>query len=522
MKDTTNTPTPSGLPQAHGKRSHAVRWIICGVLAFPTAIALFYAVENFRGARAWNLYRAETQARGAVLDFAAVIPPPIPDSENGAMTPWVQSWFPKPRGGADPNWPELKTRAEARISHRKTDEHRHLIDLVAWKEALEAQQTGAAKKSPKIAERDRESTERAGAAPDVLQALTVYQPALDELREASKKPKIRYPIDYKLDAPFAILLPHLSKMRAITSVLGLQCSAKLALNKTDEAFSDVLLMFWLTESLRDEPFLINQMVRVSCLQTTAQAIWEGLNQQRWNEGQLAEFQSRLAKMDYISSLVHSLDAERGAGLISIEQMRKPNGIAQLLGPGLGEISPSDQAVLRFMPWLAPRGWFRFEAVNYCRALDAQVIDAIDVQKRKINKDQLHINTTSEEEQLKQATGLWLQHKIAAKLLLPAMGNAARKFTMGQVVADEAELACALERYRLAKGKLPETLPALVPQYLVKIPQDVLTGESLNYQRISDTEFSLRSIGWSRDELEEKNRQFRGAPSAENADWVWRN
>ena len=45
-------------------------------------------------------------------------------------------------------------------------------------------------------------------------------------------------------------------------------------------------------------------------------------------------------------------------------------------------------------------------------------------------------------------------------MLPALGNAARKFTMGQVVADEANLACALERYRLAKGKLPEALPAL--------------------------------------------------------------
>ena len=44
------------------------------------------------------------------------------------------------------------------------------------------------------------------------------------------------------------------------------------------------------------------------------------------------------------------------------------------------------------------------------------------------------------------------------------------------------LACALERYRLANGQFPETLDALVPKFVAKLPTDVITGTPLKYRR----------------------------------------
>ena len=498
----------------------AARWVLFACLAVPTGIALFYAVENFRGTRAWNNYRKEAEARGLNLSFAAHIPAPVPDAENGALTPWVQSWFPKPRANPDPFWPELKTKAEQRITRRKPDGQRHFTDLVAWKDAIESTiAAGETKSSKKFPERDRESAERMAVAPIVLNALVDYRPALDELRAASKKPRVRYPVDYRLDDPYAILLPHLAKIKAAVSVLGLQSSAELALNKSDDAFHDVLLMLWLAESLREEPFLINQLVRVACLQITTQTVWEGVAQQRWTDAQLKEFQAQFAKLDFFSSLNNSLSAERAGALLAIDQMRKRNAIKQILGPEFTGSAMSEQWAWEFLPWLAPRGWFRLETVNYCRAMDTQLLKAIDSEKRMIDKDRVSINTKRVEKDLGKGSALFLQHKMATKLLLPAVGTAARKFALGQVNADEAAVACAVERYRLARGKLPETLDVLVPDFMAKIPHDVLAGGPLQYRRLSDKEFSLSSVGWPKEEVDGGQRPF-GWTDTQRSDWVW--
>src|SRR5436190_5137801 len=391
MNDTHSTDAPlPDVPKPERMRFRPLRWVLFACLAVPTLIALLYAVENFRGARAWNHYRKQAESRGLALNFAAHVPPPVPDGENGALTPWVQSWFPKPFASSDAYWPELKKKAEERITHRKLGNNRHFMDLVAWKEALDAANANSGGKSKKFASRDRENSERMAAAPDVLNALVDYQPALEELRTASKKPSVRYPIYYNVEEPYAILLPHLAKIRNIVSELSLQSSAKLALNKSDAAFDDVLLMLWLTESVRDEPFLINQLVRVACLQMTAQAVWEGVAQQRWNDAQLKEFQSRLAKVDFFSSLIRSLNAERAGGLTAIEQMRKQNGRRQLMNAN--QATTSGQLTWEILWRLAPRGWFRLEAVNYGHAFDSQLTEALDEGKQTINKERVTVTT----------------------------------------------------------------------------------------------------------------------------------
>ena len=79
-----------------------IRWLfswrgvrrILIVLAWTvTIIALFYGEENWRGSHAWNQYRRELEARGEKVDFQEFIPKPVPDEQNFAATPMVQSWF---------------------------------------------------------------------------------------------------------------------------------------------------------------------------------------------------------------------------------------------------------------------------------------------------------------------------------------------------------------------------------------------------------------------------------------------
>ena len=61
---------------------------------------------------------------------------------------------------------------------------------------------------------------------------------------------------------------------------------------------------------------------------------------------------------------------------------------------------------------------------------------------------------------------------------------------------QAQVACTLERHHLARGEYPETLNSLVPKYSLVIPNDIVTGEPLQYRRIDPSTFALYSHGWN--------------------------
>ncbi len=86
-------------------------------------------------------------------------------------------------------------------------------------------------------------------------------------------------------------------------------------------------------------------------------------------------------------------------------------------------------------------------------------------------------------------------------------------------AQQARLACALERFRLSRGTFPETLAELVPDFMAAIPPDIMDGAPMRYRRTDDGSYELWSIGINR-----KDDQAAIDPklnAREQLDWVWR-
>src|SRR6185295_10812718 len=81
----------------------------------------------------------------------------------------------------------------------------------------------------------------------------------------------------------------------------------------------------------------------------------------------------------------------------------------------------------------------------------------------------------------------------------------------QTTLNQAVIACALERYRLAHGQYPETLEQLIPEYFRAIPKDVVRGLPMIYESEGKGEFVLRSVGPN-----QKNDHGK----AVSDDWVW--
>ena len=146
--------------------------------------------------------------------------------------------------------------------------------------------------------------------------------------------------------------------------------------------------------------------------------------------------------------------------------------------------------------LVPRGWFYLEQVSYNRAFDAYVRLGVDLASRRVDPQVIAQNEKAIEQSLQGGGSLFFGHRLMAAVLLPAIPQAYRKFAYFQTLVDEATLACALERYRLANGHYPDALADLTPQFVAKLPHDVITGEPLKYRRTDNGRFVLYSVGWN--------------------------
>ena len=82
--------------------------------------------------------------------------------------------------------------------------------------------------------------------------------------------------------------------------------------------------------------------------------------------------------------------------------------------------------------------------------------------------------------------------IARKLVSPH-SRVHRVVTRKLAKLQCARTALAVERYRLANGRLPDTLQELVPDFLASAPHDPFDGQQLRYRRLASG-YVVYSIG----------------------------
>ena len=93
-----------------------------------------------------------------------------------------------------------------------------------------------------------------------------------------------------------------------------------------------------------------------------------------------------------------------------------------------------------------------------------------------------------------------------------------KTANAQTIVNQAIIACALERYRLANGNFPDKLEAMTPQFISPLPHDVINGEPFHYRRAEGNQFTLYSVGWNLKGHDQSARKslFEG----KEGDWMW--
>jgi hypothetical protein len=165
---------------------------------------------------------------------------------------------------------------------------------------------------------------------------------------------------------------------------------------------------------------------------------------------------------------------------------------------------------------APGGWFEQNKLACCRMSFDLLVPIVNLKTRVVSPTVM-MQATNTCNGIRLTPYNWL-----TRLLVPELANFSARSARAQSFADMAHIAIALERYHLAHGNFPDTLDPLTPQFIEKVPHDVIGGQPLKYHRTENDRFVLYSVGW--------NERDDGGPVVlskdgktvnwKEGDWVW--
>ncbi len=512
-------------------------WLLL-LFAVPLVlVAVFYGEEDWRGARAWERFEKEQAALGvqAGPDFSHAIPAPVEDEENFAATPYWDYVFAQVRSSLVHYYGETNAYFQAKKALDKTGNNGLAnmgwadgisLDAARWASSVELEEILGPKSAshPRLA-----STNTTGMAAGLLARLAPFDAVLDELREAAPRRRSRFKVNYAADNPYGILLPHYSNLLQASRGLRMRSAAELALGRADAAAADVDLGMRLAQAIDSESFIFSGQVSLTMVAPCLRTIWEGMDRHQWSEAQLRQFEQRLAPLDLPSLARASLEGERMMGNTLLDFLQnQPGKAAEVLN--LQEMLNDGVPVAPPLLELIPSGWLAFERVNCNREM-------LHLERAGFEPEKATIRPKVVDEAAGRVKGwkaampaAFREHRLLAALLAPDTHAFLDRTAFAQTGVNLARVACALERYRLAKGEYPASLEALTPDWIKSVPRDIINGGPLHYLRSSGDAYRLYSVGWNeRDDGGEIVYQTTGSVGtskkhrvidADRGDWVW--
>ena len=431
-------------------------------------VMLFYAEEDWRGKRAWENCKRELEARGEVLDWNAYIPPPVPDSQNIFKAPKIAEWF---------------------VGRGKTDLSRRMQNPESGWFGAKDQITNRVQAEEYLTWSDH------------------FDSDFDLLREALKRPYARMDGDYAY--PPEMPIPNFLTVRSVAQTLAQRAHCYLLLNQPEQALEQLTLMRNACRLLEDPPTgktitLIAAMLDTAVTGLYAQIITEGLQLHLWREPELRVLQQQLAGINLLPFVVKGFQAERASNCQMIEDLLRDNNSWRMIKHGR-------------IP-LFPQGW-AYQNLVWIAKLDGVPIQLIDCTNQLIGVKGLDDASRRHSELVHPGPYTFL-----AAIAVPDFSKAWQTTAHNQTMVNETQTACALERYHLVHGQYPKTLDALVPQFIEKLPHDIIGGQPLHYHRMADGEFLLYSIGWNQvdDKGHESPTNQGSKVDYTKGDWVWKN
>ncbi len=308
----------------------------------------------------------------------------------------------------------------------------------------------------------------------ITQYLADNQEALELLHKGAAIEHSRYPVD--LSKGCVALMPHLSDLRTGIMLLNLEAVVHAENDKTQSAARSIKSIFGLARSLSKEPIFISQLVRIACQAFAISALEYAVNRTEFSDEQLVNLSQTLVNAEDPNAMSRTFVGERCAGL-SIFKMPA----AQI--PRVADGGSSSPLVVVAITLYKFAGLADMDAAIYLDTMN-DYIEALKLppQKRRGAADAVEAGFVKIS-----------RIHILLYIIMPALSRATTLDVRNVAQLHTARAGLAIERYRLAAGKLPDTLAELMPTYLDAVPKDPFDGKDLRYKKL-ETGFVVYSIG----------------------------
>jgi hypothetical protein len=347
-------------------------------------------------------------------------------------------------------------------------------------------------------------------AADYLAWSDQFAPEFDLIRKALQRPCSRMDGDYQ--RPFEIPLVNFVNVRNMAQTAAQRAQCCLLLRRPEQAFRELSLNFELRRLLASKStLLVAAMIDVAIAGLDAGVIADGLRLQAWREPELIALQEQLQQVRLLQSVAVSFQTERAAACHTLETT-SARDMAKLLSFGRPEEGfwKRVRNPVYLLLKLAPRGWVYLNLTTIA-TLQQQSVAIFGPQNQTLAPRQAAAVTR----EFQEAFSHWSPNNVLAAVTLPNFIRATQTTAQNQTWVNQALVVCGLERYRLAHGGYPESLDALVPQFVEALPSDVIGGQPLKYRRTEGGKFLLYSIGWN-----EWDEGGESSTDREKGDWVW--
>jgi hypothetical protein len=305
----------------------------------------------------------------------------------------------------------------------------------------------------------------------IAQYLSDNQQALKLLHEAAAIKNCRYPVDLSLG--HGTRIPYVIDIRRGARILNLEAVLHSENNKSRLAAHSVTSIFGIAHSLAKEPLLVSQLVCTACRGLAVSSLERIINRAEFADEQLVELTQTISNAEDRSTMSWAIAGERCMG-ISI--FKNP---ASFSSESFGKKMPP-APVLKLYKAI---GLADKEAIIYLDLMN----DYMKTIRLPLHQRRMAAKTV--EAKLKATSKIHiLPHEF-----MPAFSRVITINIRSIAHLRTARVALAVQRYRLATGKLPDTLADLVPTYLDIVPMDPFDGRPLRYEKL-ETGFVVYSIG----------------------------
>lgn len=288
----------------------AAMWLAGIAAALTVLLVVFYAEENWRGARDWAACQRELAAKGESLDLRQLAPPGKPEDDLSKRPIFAEFYQKVPP--VEPRIRRVNIYLESSESVERPKPSLYLagkpIILAEWQKFYRS-----------LGESNY-SQATATPAQDVLAVLQRFDPEMGEVDSAVSNPNAYWPVSY--DNPYGDPLGGITAMINVSMVLQLRGIAHLENNQADLAEKDYLSSLRLNQPVAQTSLVVSYLVMAGVNAIDAALLWEGLHRHAWSNAQLREMELALSSTDMLAGAAKALRTERAQGIQEMKYVQK--------------------------------------------------------------------------------------------------------------------------------------------------------------------------------------------------------